>query len=69
MVKVNIHQHQKGKPILSKKRFGPEATLIQYFREFGLCKKTFLQNNFTNDLGVGQVLTWLKRLDLTWKFC
>ena len=29
MVKVNIHQHQKGKPNLSKKIFGPEATLIQ----------------------------------------
>ena len=29
MVKVNIHQHQKGKPNLSKKNFGPEATLIQ----------------------------------------
>ena len=62
MVKVNIHQHQKGKPILSKKRFGPEATLIQYFREFGLCKKTFLQNNFTNDLIQSLKVVWHLRL-------
>ena len=34
MVKVNIHQHQKGKPNLSKKNFGPEATLIQCFERF-----------------------------------
>lgn len=41
MVKVNIHQHQKGKPNLSKKIFGPEATLIQciilyYFWEWSI---------------------------------
>ena len=34
MVKVNIHQHQKGKPNLSKKIFGPEATLIQWFPRY-----------------------------------
>jgi hypothetical protein len=28
MVLVNVHQHQKGKLNLSKKIFGPEATLM-----------------------------------------
>ena len=51
MVKVNIHQHQKGKPNLSKKIFGPEATLIQWGTYIKKRIKQLMLDHFDQKLG------------------